>query len=360
VKERLLHVLDRYDHLTSELSNPDVINDSNRFRELSQERARIDKLIEYAREYLSLSDQLEQAQEMLAAGGDMAELAFDEAKEIKERLPQLEKLITIELLPKDPYEGRNVYLEIRAGAGGDEASLFAADLFRMYSRWALKKGWSVEVMSESHSDRGGYKEVVASITGADSYRWLKFESGVHRVQRVPTTEASGRIHTSTVTVAIMAEAEETEINILDKDLRIDTFRSGGAGGQHVNKTDSAVRITHIPTNTVVVCQEEKSQIKNRAKAMRVLRSRILETQREAERVKSAADRKSQVGTGERNERIRTYNFPQERITDHRINLTLKKLSAVMEGDMDEIVEALQQDEYTRLLAEGGLNAAELS
>lgn len=351
MKERLKTILDRFAHLTHELSDPAVISDNNKFRQLSQERAGLEKLVEYAEEFLKLLDAKEHAEELIKAGGEMGELAHEELTEINQRLPDLEKKITIELLPKDPNEGKDIFLEIRAGAGGDEASIFAADLFRMYSKYAGKKGWRVEIMSESYSEKGGYKEVIASISGAGSYQALKFESGVHRVQRVPATEANGRIHTSTVTVAVMPEATESDITIEEKDLRIDVFRAGGKGGQGVNTTDSAVRIVHLPTNTVVVCQDERSQIKNKAKAMKVLRTRILEAERSRLETERAADRKSQVGTGERNERIRTYNFPQERMTDHRIGLTLHRLTSIMEGDLDEIVETLQKDEYSRLLAE---------
>lgn len=354
MKDRLQTVLDRFQHLTEELSNPVVISDSSKFKELSRERAALEKLVALSQTYLKALQHKEEAEALLKSGGEMASLAQEEIAEINREIPGLEKQILIELLPKDPNAGKNIILEIRAGAGGDEASLFAADLFRMYSKYAAKKGWRIEILSESQSEKGGYKEVVASIEGSDVYTALKYESGVHRVQRVPVTEASGRIHTSTVTVAIMAEAEESDLKIDEKDLRIDVFRAGGKGGQGVNTTDSAVRIVHLPTNTVVVCQDERSQIKNKAKAMKILRTRILESIREREAAERAADRKAQVGTGERNERIRTYNFPQERVTDHRVNLTLKRLSMVMEGDLDEIVEALQQDEYTRLLAGEGV------
>jgi peptide chain release factor 1 len=248
-------------------------------------------------------------------------------------------------------------LEIRAGAGGDEASLFAADLLRMYAKYASKQGWRFEILSESFSEKGGYKEVIAAIEGSEVYTALKFESGVHRVQRVPVTEAMGRIHTSTVTVAIMPEADETDVDINEKDLRIDVFRAGGKGGQGVNTTDSAVRIVHLPTNTVVVCQDERSQIKNKAKALKVLRTRLLDARISAQAAERAANRKSQVGTGDRSERIRTYNFPQERVTDHRIGLTLKRLTSVMEGDLDEIIESLQQDEYSKLLAESSVTSS---
>jgi peptide chain release factor 1 len=357
MKERLLTVLDRYEHLASELSNPEIISDNNKFRQLSQERSSLDNLVHLAKEYLALIDRKEQSEEILkAGGGELAEMANEEIAEVNRDLPALEKQILVELLPKDPHTGKDIFIEIRAGAGGDEASLFAADLFRMYAKFAAKKKWRMEIMSESFSEKGGYKEVIATISGADAYNTLKYESGVHRVQRVPDTEAMGRVHTSTVTVAIMPEAAENDLVINEKDLRIDVFRAGGKGGQGVNTTDSAVRVVHLPTNTVVICQDERSQIKNKAKAMKVLRARILDAQAVAQATERAASRKAQVGTGDRSERIRTYNFPQERITDHRIGLTLHKLSAVIEGDLDEIVEALQQEEYTKLLAEESKSA----
>lgn len=353
--DRLKAAIDRFDHLTAQLSEPEIIQQTEKFRELSRERSNLERLVELSKEYLQKKSALEQAEELLNQGGELADLARQDIYELRPEIERLEKEIRIELLPKDPEEGKNIILEIRAGAGGDEASLFAADLFRMYSRYAASKGWRVEILNESFSGQGGYKEVSASIEGPDVYRFLKYESGVHRVQRVPVTEASGRIHTSTVTVAIMPEATEADIQIDEKDLRIDVYRSGGKGGQGVNTTDSAVRITHLPTNTVVVCQDERSQIKNKAKAMKVLRARLLQAKTEAQEAQRAADRKAQVGTGDRSERIRTYNFPQERVTDHRIGLTLKKLSSVMEGDLDELIESLQQEEYSRRLAESALN-----
>ncbi len=351
LEERLQKALDRYEHLTHQLTDAAVISQANLFRELSQERAQLDKLVDLARAYLAKSSQRDQAEEMLKAGGEMAGLAEEELGDLNRELPQLERDILVELLPKDPHAGKNIFLEIRAGAGGEEAALFAGDLLRLYSKYAAKHGWRIEVLSESFAEKGGYKEVVASIEGQDAYTHMKYESGVHRVQRVPSTEASGRIHTSTVTVAIMPEATEADVKIEEKDLRIDVFRAGGKGGQGVNTTDSAVRVVHIPTNTVVICQDERSQIKNKAKAMKVLRTRLLDAQIQKNDQDRAAQRKAQVGTGDRSERIRTYNFPQERVTDHRINLTLKRLTMVMEGDLDEIVMSLQQDEYTKLLAE---------
>ncbi|TVQ79310.1 MAG: peptide chain release factor 1 [Bradymonadales bacterium] len=350
MKDRLQAAIDRYEHLTAQLNEPSVIGSSEQFQKISQERARIEALVDLGRQYLKVLKDLESSKEVLEQGGELSELAQDDLDQLRPRMESLEQSIQLELLPKDPDEEKNALLEIRAGAGGDEASLFAQDLFRMYSRYANQMGWRLEILSESFSGQGGYKEVVASIEGQNVFRQLKYESGVHRVQRIPVTEAGGRIHTSTVTVAIMPEATEEEVEIDSKDLRIDVFRAGGKGGQGVNTTDSAVRITHLPTNTVVICQDERSQIKNKAKAMKVLRARLLQAKQETAEKERSANRKAQVGTGDRSERIRTYNFPQERVTDHRIGLTLKKLSSVMEGNLSEVVEKLQQEDYARRLA----------
>jgi len=354
MKERLKAAIDRYEHLTAQLSDPDIISQSERFQELALERARIEPLAKIGESYLKALEEKHEAEEMLSAGGEMSGLAQEDLNRLSQTIPELEKAIRLELLPKDPDEEKNAILEIRAGAGGDEASLFAQDLFRLYSRFAARMNWRVEIINESFSGQGGYKEVSASVEGQNVFRYFKYESGVHRVQRIPVTEGGGRIHTSTVTVAIMPEATETEITIDPKDLRIDVFRSGGKGGQSVNTTDSAVRITHLPTDTVVICQDERSQIKNKAKAMKVLRARLFQVKQETADQERAATRKAQVGTGDRSERIRTYNFPQERVTDHRIGLTLKKLSAVMEGDLMEIIEALQQEDYAQRMAEARL------
>jgi peptide chain release factor 1 len=283
------------------------------------------------------------------ADPEIRDMAEDEIRAAKERLPELEERLKVLLLPKDPLDEKNIILEIRAGTGGEEAALFAADLFRMYCRYAEDKGWKVEVMSEHETGSGGYKEIIAQVSGDRVYSRLKYESGIHRVQRVPATESQGRIHTSAVTVAIMAEAEEVDVDIKPEDLRIDVFRSSGPGGQSVNTTDSAVRITHLPTGLVVSCQDEKSQHKNKAKALRILRARILQAEQERQDAEQAEHRRAQVGTGDRSGRIRTYNFPQGRMSDHRINLTLYSLATIMEGDLDEIIESLTTHFQTEAL-----------
>jgi len=330
----------RFQEIESLLSDPTVIANQPEFRKLSREHSDLAPLIEAFRRYKKVLEELEENRELLA-DPEMKEMAEEEINRLGEEKERLDAEIKILLLPKDPNDSRDVILEIRAGTGGDESALFSGDLFRMYSRFAEKNRWKVELLSCSESERGGYKEVIASIEGQDVFAKLKYESGTHRVQRVPETEAQGRIHTSACTVAIMAEAEDVDIDIRPDDLKIDVYRSSGAGGQHVNTTDSAVRITHLPTGTVVACQEERSQIKNRAKAMKVLKTRILDNILQEQNSKMAADRKQQVGSGDRSERIRTYNFPQGRMTDHRIGLTLYRLDSIMAGDIDEITNALR-------------------
>jgi peptide chain release factor 1 len=330
----------RYQELEALLSDPSVIGNQPEFRRLSREHADLTGLVTAFRRYRRVLEEMEGNAELLA-DADMKEMAEEELKTLGEEKERLEAEIQLLLLPRDPNDDKSVILEIRAGTGGDESALFAGDLFRMYSRFADANRWKVEVISASESERGGFKEIIASVEGEGVFAKLKYESGTHRVQRVPETEAQGRIHTSACTVAIMAEAEDVDVDINPADLKIDVYRSSGAGGQHVNTTDSAVRITHLPTGTVVACQEERSQIKNRAKAMKVLKTRIMDTILQEQNARLAADRKQQVGSGDRSERIRTYNFPQGRMTDHRIGLTLYRLDAIMAGDIAEIVDALR-------------------
>ena len=330
----------RYQELEALLSDPAVISNQPEFRKFSREHSDLSELVAAYRRYRKVLSEIADNRELLA-DPDMKEMAEDELKTLGAEKDQLDADIRLLLLPKDPNDDKSVILEIRAGTGGDESALFAGDLFRMYSRYADTNRWKVETISSSESERGGFKEIIASVEGTGVFAKLKYESGTHRVQRVPETEAQGRIHTSACTVAIMPEAEDVDIDIRSDDLKIDVYRSSGAGGQHVNTTDSAVRITHIPTGTVVACQEERSQIKNRATAMKVLKTRILATIQQAQDSKLAANRKLQVGSGDRSERIRTYNFPQGRMTDHRIGLTLYRLDSIMAGDIAEITDALR-------------------
>ena len=348
---RLQRISERHEEISALLNTPSVINDSNKFRELSKEYAELSDVVNAYKAYLDNETRMKEAEALLKDPEmkDLAELDFSEAKANQEQL--ISNLYT-HLLPKDPNDHASIFLEIRAAAGGDESAIFSGDLFRMYSKFAEQKGWRVEVMNSNAGEHGGFKEIIARIEGEGAFGQLKYESGAHRVQRIPTTEAQGRVHTSTCTVAIMPESEEiNEIQINPADLKTDTYRASGAGGQHVNKTDSAIRITHIPTGVVVECQEERSQHKNRAKAMNLLKARLLAAQQEKQRASEAATRKSLVGTGDRSERIRTYNFPQGRLTDHRINLTLYKLDDIMQGELEPVITPLLQEEKTKLLAE---------
>ena len=332
----------RFEELSQRLCDPDVAASAEKYTEALKQLKAIEPVAVAYREYKKVKASIDEAEEMLEEETDpeLHSLIEEELGESKKRLEELTEELKILLLPKDPNDERNVIVEIRGGAGGEEAALFAAVLYRMYSMYAVKKGWQTELMSANETDLGGYKEVSFMLSGSGAYSRLKFESGVHRVQRVPETETQGRIHTSTVTVAVLPEAEEVEVNIDPSDLKIDTFRSSGAGGQHINKTESAIRITHIPTGLVVECQDERSQYKNKDKAMKVLRSRLLKAEKERQQSQIAGDRRLQVGTGDRSERIRTYNYPQGRVTDHRIGLTLYRIDEIVNGDLDEIIDAL--------------------
>ncbi len=352
---RLTEVEKRYEEITQRLYDPAVVADVEEYRKLTKESKELEPLVERYREYRRSQAHYEEARRLLESGGldrELRELAELELAENREKMEAAAEEMKILLLPRDPNDERNVIVEIRAGAGGEESALFAASLYRMYAMYAQRRGYGAEVASVNETELGGYKEISFMVTGEGAYSRLKFESGVHRVQRVPETEAGGRIHTSTATVAVLPEAEDVEIDINPADLQIDTFRSSGAGGQHINKTESAIRITHLPTGMVVECQDERSQYKNKDKAMRVLRTRLLEQKREAQQSAVAADRRSQVGTGDRSERIRTYNFPQGRVTDHRIGLTLYKIDDIMNGDLDEIIDALITADRAQKLGTG--------
>lgn len=357
MKQSLEQCVLRMEELDRAMMDPNVMKDGNKIREIGKERANLEPIVRLWKELEEKEQELEEAKEMLS-DPEMREMAEEEISTLEEELPQLRQQLRVALIPPDPYEGVDIILEIRAGTGGDEAALFAYDLFRMYSRFCEKNNWKLEILSSSFISVGGtgktqlgYKEVICQISGGEAYKFLRHESGVHRVQRVPLTETQGRVHTSAATVAIMPVPEEVEIDINPTDLRIDVYRASGAGGQHVNTTDSAVRITHIPTGVVVQCQDEKSQHKNKAKAMKVLSARILEAEREKAQAESAAQRKAQVGSGDRSERIRTYNYPQNRITDHRINLTLYKLDRIVEGDLLELVDGLNAYLQEQLIEE---------
>ncbi|NVJ58859.1 MAG: peptide chain release factor 1 [Gammaproteobacteria bacterium] len=352
IRLKLEGLVERHEEISALLGDPDVISDQNKFRDLSKEYAQLEDVVKTFKEYQSAVDSVETAEEMLKdSDPEMREMAQEELKQGKSDCERLELELQKLLLPKDPNDEKNIYLEIRAGTGGDEAAIFVGDLYRMYSKYAEKNRWQLEVLSENAGEHGGYKEIICRIAGDAIYSRLKFESGAHRVQRVPETESQGRVHTSACTVAILPEADEMDaIDINPSDLRVDTFRASGAGGQHVNKTDSAIRITHIPSGVVVECQEERSQHKNRAKAMSMLQSRLLAAQVDAAKSEETEARRNLVGSGDRSERIRTYNFPQGRMTDHRINLTLYKLDEIMEGDLAQVIEPLVNEYQADQLA----------
>ncbi|WP_068673818.1 peptide chain release factor 1 [Oceanobacillus sp. Castelsardo] len=353
--DRLQTLEDRYNKLNELLSDPEIVNDTKKLRDYSKEQSDLSDVVQAYREYKDIDKQLKDAKEMLEEDLDdeMYEMTKDEIQELSSAKEELEEKMKILLLPKDPNDDKNVFIEIRGAAGGDEAALFAGDLYRMYSRYAESHGWKTEVMEAHTTGVGGYKEIIFMINGNGAYSKLKFENGAHRVQRVPETESGGRIHTSTATVAVLPEAEEVEVEVHDKDIRVDTFASSGPGGQSVNTTMSAVRLTHLPTGIVVSIQDEKSQIKNKEKAMKVLRARIYDKFQQEAQAEYDETRKSAVGTGDRSERIRTYNFPQNRVTDHRIGLTIQKLDQILQGKLDEFVDALQLEEQAKKLEQIG-------
>lgn len=345
IRKKLAELKDRYEEVGLMLGDPEVISDNNRFRTLSREYAGLEPAAQALSNYEQTEVALAEAREMLSAGdADLAELAREEIPELEAKLEELGGSVSLLLIPKDPRDEANIFLEVRAGTGGDEAAIFVGDLFRMYTRFADRQRWGIDILSSSAGEHGGYKEVIARVEGAGAFSRLKFESGTHRVQRVPDTEAQGRIHTSAVTVAILPEIEEIDdIDLNPADLKVDTFRASGAGGQHVNKTESAIRITHLPTGVVVECQDERSQHKNRARAMGLLKARLLDTEKQKQQSAQTEERRLQVGSGDRSQRIRTYNYPQGRITDHRINLTIYQLDAVMAGDLEQVINPLAQE-----------------
>ncbi|WJE55339.1 peptide chain release factor 1 [Bacillus cereus] len=347
--DRLQAVEDRYEKLNELLSDPEVISDSNKLREYSKEQSDIQETVEVYREYKDVREQLRDAKAMLEdkLDADMREMVKEEVSELEKQEKELSERLKILLVPKDPNDDKNVIVEVRGAAGGDEAALFAGDLYRMYSRYAEVQGWKTEIIEASYTELGGYKEIIFMINGKGAFAKLKFENGAHRVQRVPETESGGRIHTSTATVAVLPEAEEVEIDIHEKDVRVDTFASSGPGGQSVNTTMSAVRLTHLPTGVVVSCQDEKSQIKNKEKAMKVLRARVYDKFQQEAQAEYDQNRKQAVGTGDRSERIRTYNFPQNRVTDHRIGLTIQKLDQILQGKLDDFINALVMEDQAQ-------------
>ena len=355
IQTKLENLSERHEEITALLSQPEVQSDQNQFRSLSQEYAQIEPLVACYKIYLDNEANLTSAQEMAKDSDlELREMAKDEVQAAEAQREELEQQLQILLLPKDPNDNRNIFLEVRAGTGGDEAAIFSGDLARMYQRYAERQGWNVEIINENRGEHGGYKEVIMRVAGQNVYSQLKFESGTHRVQRVPETESQGRVHTSACTVAIMPEVDSVdEIDINPADLRVDTYRASGAGGQHVNRTESAIRITHIPSGVVVECQDERSQHKNRARAMSVLQARLMSAAQEKQHAEQSESRKLQVGSGDRSERIRTYNYPQGRLTDHRINLTLYKLEEIMEGGLDHVIQPLIHEHQAELLTQLG-------
>lgn len=356
MNEKLQALADRFDEVSELLTQPDIVNDSARYTELMKEYSKLSPIAEKYREYLQAKAENTEARELMEEGGldeEMREMVAEQLSDSAKRMASFDEELKIMLLPKDPNDVKNVIVEIRGGAGGEESALFAGSLFRMYSMYAASKNWKIDILHSNATELGGYKEITFSVEGAGAYSRLKYESGVHRVQRVPETESQGRIHTSTVTVAVLPEAEEVELEINEeRDIRMEVFRSSGAGGQHINKTSSAVRLIHIPTGTVVECQNERSQFQNREKAMKMLRAKLYDEKVREQKEAIASDRRSQVGTGDRSEKIRTYNFPESRISDHRIKLTLYKLDSFLNGSLDEVIDALALAERTAQLAEG--------
>ena len=351
MKTKLQEIIDKYHHLSEEMTKPEVLSDQKKLSSVAKEHSALEKVVQVATEYISVLDQIDEDKEMLNEDdAELIEIAREELPALEIKKSKLEEELKILLLPKDPNDDKNLILEIRAGTGGDEAALFASDLYRVYIRYAERKKWEYKIMNSSDTGIGGIKEAIVSINGKGAFGMLKYESGVHRVQRVPKTETSGRVHTSAATVAVLPEAEDVDIDINDGDLKIDTYRASGAGGQHVNKTESAIRITHIPTGLVVTCQDESSQHKNRAAALKVLKARLLASEQQKAAAERAAERKSLVSTGDRSAKIRTYNFPQGRITDHRISFTSYKLHEVMDGDLTELIEKLKIAEQQELMS----------
>ena len=351
MKTKLQEIIDKYHHLSDEMTKPEVLSDQNKLSSVAKEHSSLEKVVQVATKYISVLDQIDEDKEMLDEDdAELVEIAREELPSLEIEKSKFEEELKILLLPKDPNDDKNLILEIRAGTGGDEAALFASDLYRIYIRYAERKNWKYKIMNSSDTGIGGIKEAIVSINGKGAFGMLKYESGVHRVQRVPKTETSGRVHTSAATVAVLPEAEDVDIDINDGDLKIDTYRASGAGGQHVNKTESAIRITHIPTGLVVTCQDESSQHKNRAAALKVLKARLLASEQQKAAAERAAERKSLVSTGDRSAKIRTYNFPQGRITDHRISFTSYKLNEVMDGDLTELIEKLKIAEQQELMS----------